>query len=114
MASESALTTGAAANMVAGESASSIKTSNGETKVSCIDPKDKSNDLGGFELPDMDDDDNEGGCTGASVCLYNGCIVGCFLCIKMDDFWIIEKNVFVKIILIAKNSKILIVETLWS
>lgn len=66
MASESALTSGAAANMVAGESASSIKTSNGETKVSCIDPKDKSNDLGGFELPDMDDDDNEGGCTGAS------------------------------------------------
>ena len=61
------MTSGAAANMVAGESPTEMSTSNGKIKVSCVDPKAKDSDLGGFKLPDMGDDGSDGECMGATV-----------------------------------------------
>ena len=70
MDSEAQLTSGAAANMVAGENPSPLVTANGVTNVLCIDPKDSAGSLGGFALPDMSEDGDESDCTGATVSHY--------------------------------------------
>ena len=72
MATEDKLTSGMAGNMVAGEPASPIVTSNGVNKVSCIDPKSDGAKLDGFALPkSMGNGVPDGACTGASVCIHS-------------------------------------------
>ena len=70
MAVEVHLTSGVAANMVAGEEPTAVLTVNGVTMVSCIDPNDpKGNILGGFNVPYIDRITGSG-CTGATVSIF--------------------------------------------
>ena len=68
MAAEAQLSQGMASNMVQGEPASPVFTSNGVKKMSCIDPKNKNTALDGFKLPELlGKDIPDGQCLGSEV-----------------------------------------------
>ena len=68
MAAEGQLSQGMASNMVQGEPASPVHTTNGVKKMSCIDPKNKDTALDGFKLPaSLGDGIGDGQCMGAEV-----------------------------------------------
>ena len=62
------LTSRIASNMVLGEPSNDILTSDGVSKISCINPKQKSTSLSGFKLPgSLGGDLRDGQCMGSTV-----------------------------------------------